>query len=141
MHPNAIRWSMVDDRDTRATRAGAGDETADDDLAAYCTTPPNDEASTGEATIIGVLTTSSYRVAVAGKRSLGTVFVLNTAGLFVFSRIASSFVLTPVVMTGVLLWFTANVEMMKRTWFVFVEILLVITNLGFILVSGWLAMS
>ena len=66
--------------------------------------------------LVGLLAAAAYRYSRFGVRSAFTTFVLNFLALLVFTRIASPFVLTPIVTMGVLLWFAADPTMSARPW-------------------------
>jgi serine/threonine-protein kinase len=87
--------------------------------------------------LVGLLVASSFQTMRTGTRSLVTVFALNGAALLVFSRIASVFVLTPIVTMGIMLWFTASPKMLARRWIVFAWLVVVVNGP---LVGEWLGL-
>ena len=76
--------------------------------------------------IVALLVGLSYRTMRTGDRSIVTVLVLNAIGMIVSSRIASVFVLTPIVITGVLLWFSGDPRMIARRWLLVAWVLVVV---------------
>ncbi|HTR55666.1 MAG TPA: serine/threonine-protein kinase [Kofleriaceae bacterium] len=92
--------------------------------------------------MVGLLVMLTLRVARSGRRSLFTAFVLNTASLLVFSRIASSFVLTPVVIMAVFLWYTGTTGILTRRrvlvgWLVFTVMLPIVLEWVHVLPKSW----
>ena len=70
----------------------------------------------GFAVVVVLLMLLSLRSAHTGIQSLAAVLTVNCLGIMLFSRIASPFILTPIVLMGLVLSFSASPRLLTRRW-------------------------
>jgi serine/threonine-protein kinase len=68
------------------------------------------------AGVIVLLMLLSLRSARTGVQRIAAVLTINCLGIMVFSRIASPFILTPIVLMGLVLSFSSSPRLLQRRW-------------------------